>query len=294
MKRMSIKRIFIGAAFFIILPGWMTAQISPYEPEIVKAFADSLYEEGFLVQAEGEYKRFLFSFKENKLESQAASPMFQSSLISLCNIYKTRQDKDGINWLNKNFYSYAKTVTKEKINVLRADFIFKERDAAAFDLFQSDIMEEQKSFSSDFSNLIKASGFLLNNDIPLLQFNVPFFAEQSSDFEKLNELCSSYKTKSPGLALFLSSIIPGCGKWYTGSFPAFFSSFLSIGTFVAGTVVTGIQTEWKSWQPYVFGTCGLVLYIAELYGAYKSAQRYNNALFRALCEETESIYEKIY
>ena len=289
MKKTELKYIFFAAAIFLFLaPGAFAApDPSPYEPQIVTAFADSLYEEGFLNQAEGEYKRFLFS-------ADTSVPEVQTSFLSLCNIYKTHHDKNGINWLNTNFYNFAQTPVREKINILRADFIFQERNAAEFGKFRSEVAKEEDLFSPDFSDLIKVSGLLLDNNIPDFKFYVSLFAEQSSNYEKLNELCSGYKTKSPGLALFLSMILPGAGKWYTGSFGAFASSFLSIGSFVAGTVISGIQTEWKSWQPYVFGVCGAVLYISEIYGAYKSAQRYNDALFRALCEETESIYEKIY
>ncbi len=289
-----IKRIFCGAIFFALFTAVSFAEVSPYEPSVVKAFADSLYEEGFLSQAEGEYKRFLFSF-DNKNDVQPVdSPELQSTLLSLCNIYKVQQNKTGINWLNDSFYAYALPEVKEKISLLRADHIFKERNASAFSDFKTGIANDISLFSPDFSSLIQASDFLLNKDFDSLKFNMPLFAAQSVNFEKLNELCSSYKTKSPGLALFFSMVLPGSGKWYTGSFPAFVSSFVTVGSFIAGMVVTGIQTEWESWQPYVFGTCGLVVYITQLYGSYKSAQRYNDALFRVLCEETENIYGKIY
>ena len=295
MKKVSlIKRVFCCAIFFTILSSASFADVSPYDPPVVKAFADSLYEEGFLSQAEGEYKRFLFSFDSKEAVLSGGNTDIQSSLLSLCNIYKFQQNKTGINWLNDSFYDYASSAVKEKISLLRSDYIFKERDSLAFSDFKAGVANDISLFSPDSSCLIQASDFLLKKDIESLKFNMPLFAAQSVNFEKLNELCGSYKTKSPGLALLFSMVLPGAGKWYTGSFPAFVSSFVTVGSFIAGTVVTGIQTEWKSWQPYVFGACGLVLYITELYGSYKSAQRYNDALFRALCEETENIYEKIY
>ena len=264
---------------------------SPYEPDILFSFANSLYDEGFLNQAESEYKRFLFALTPDSLNSNLK---VQTSLTALTNIYKKQNSVNGIEWLKKNFYSNAQTPVKEKINFVQADFIFKERNAQAFDLFCSSIAFEKPIFTSEFNNLIDASSLLLNNNIDELKELCSYVAGTNPDYEKLNELCKSYKLKSPGLALFLSSVIPGCGKWYTGSFGAFVSSFLSIGSFAAGTVVSGIQTNWKSWQPYVFGACGAVLYITELYGAYQSAKRYNAALYRVLCEETEKIYEKEY
>ena len=289
-----MKKSFLLIAVFIALAGLVHSQNasaaslpSPYEPEVLLAFADSLYNDGFLTQAEGEYKRFLFA----RPEIQPADMGLQSSLISLSNIYKSQNNVKGIEWLRENFYFAAASPVKERMNLVQADFIFQSRDAQAFSAFSSELLPERLELSMGFKDLIDASELLLNKDIGGLKAFCPGAAIRNPDFEELNKLCQSYKLKSPGLALFLSSIIPGSGKWYTGSFGAFTSSFLTIGTFIAGTVVTGIKGSWKTWQPYVFGSCGLVLYIAELYGSYQSAKRYNASLYRVLCEETEKLYE---
>lgn len=264
---------------------------SPYEPDVLKAFADSLYSQGFLSQAEGEYKRLLFALPEEEvLQNQNA----QTSLLALSNIYKKQNNLGGIVWLKENFYSQAQLPVKEKINFVQAEFLFKERNAGNFCNFSDSLLAERKDFSPDLKNLVDVSELLLKNDIGGLRAFTTGLAALNPDYQELNNLCKSYKLKSPGLALFLSSLLPGSGRWYTGSFGAFTSSFLTIGTFAAGTIYTGIKSEWKSWQPYVFGTCGLVLYIVELYGSYQSAKRYNNALYRVLCEETEKLYEKEY
>ena len=65
-----------------------TSTPSPYEPSILKSFADSLYEEGFLTQAEGEYKRYLFSQTDFLQENTD----IQTSLLALYNIYKKQND----------------------------------------------------------------------------------------------------------------------------------------------------------------------------------------------------------
>ncbi|MBO4532085.1 MAG: hypothetical protein J5726_00095 [Treponema sp.] len=268
---------------------------SPYAPSTVKAFADSLYGQGFLTQAEGEYKRYLYSFDFNSQLEASQILEFQSTLNSLCGIYKSQQNKTGVQWLRNNFYGAADNSIKQRMNLLQGKYIFMERNAAAFESFCQPL--ELTAFTADFSSLIKASGLVLNKNIAeLSELCKQTVGEQgeASPFFALGELAASYKLKKPGVALLLSTLIPGSGKWYTGSFGAFTSSFLTIGSFVAGTVVTGIQTNWKSWQPYVFGACGLVLYIADLYGSYQSAKRYNDALYRHLCEETEKIYETLY
>lgn len=294
MKKISIK-LFVISLLLLELPS-LTAQkyVSPYEPAVVKSFADSLFEEGFLTEAEGEYKRYLFSFSQTGFTVPASTPDFQSSLISLCNIYNIQQNKTGAQWLDENFYKFAQPAAREKISNLNAEFIFKERNILDLYVLSYKVEKTRESFSPDFLSLLQVSELLLNKDFQGLKELTPVISTDNEIFSHLNELSLSYKTKSPGLALFLSMILPGCGRWYTGSFAAFTSSFISIGSFVAGTVLTGLKTEWKSWQPYVFGSCALVLYITDLYGSYKSAQRYNDALYRHMCEETEKIYGKLY
>lgn len=295
IKKTLIKKLLLAFAGFLAV-GVLHAAPSAYEPAIVKAFADSLYTEGFFNQAEGEYKRYLFSIENTGALSTTGQQEYQDSLLALCNIYKKHSDVTGISWLKNGFFDSAEPFVKQKINHVQGSFIFKERDSLAFSAFvQSESVAGQSAlFTPEFVNLINASDLVLKKDISGLSELCTGLVTENANFEKLLELSNSYKLKSPGLALFLSAILPGCGKWYTGSFGAFASSFLTVGTFIAGTVFTGIQTEWKSWQPYVFGACGLVLYITDLYGAWQSAKRYNDALFRILCEETDRLYDVTY
>ena len=287
---------FISSIIILFCTGLLFAQPSPFDPPVVKAFADTLYQQGFLSQAQGEYKRYLFSVGNLTELDELGQQEYQDCLLSMCNIYKVQNDKAGITWLKDSFFDVSQPLVKEKINHVQGSFIFRERNADTFSLFASSpaVAGQSSLFTPEFMNLVTASELVLKKDITQLSDFCSEISTQYTDFQKLGQLASDYKTKSPGLALFLSFMVPGCGKWYTGSFGAFVSSFLTIGSFAAGTIYTGIQTSWKSWQPYVFGACGLVLYIADMYGAYQSAKRYNDALFRILCEETERLYDVTY
>ena len=203
-----MKKLIITAMILFSLNNLWSAP-APFAPSTVKAFADSLYSEGFLTQAEGEYKRYLFSVDTSLEDALSADVEFQSSLMSLCNIYKEQENKEGIVWLKQSFYPYAATTLKEKMNVLQAGYVFKERNLTSFSLLEQDFETEGISFSTDFTRVIKASDFVLNRNIKGLS---EFCSEVSADtdlFGTLGQLSSSYKLKSPGLALFLSSIIPG-------------------------------------------------------------------------------------
>ena len=102
-----MKRI-LSAVFFIFILSPIFAQAialsappAPFEPHIVKAFADSLYQEGFLSQAQGEYKRYLFSIDHSADLNEIQEEEYQSSILALCNIYHKQNDKAGITWLKE-------------------------------------------------------------------------------------------------------------------------------------------------------------------------------------------------
>lgn len=294
LKRNKMKKIFSVLLISAVITSSIFSQElpDPYSPFITKQFADSLFQDGFLSEAEGEYKRYIFT------EQNTSAISIQASLTSLCDIYKLQDNKTGINWLYENFLQDANSSLKEKIILLKAETLFLEQNKTEFDLFANEIFSETTGdrplISKDLSYLLSCSNLLLNNDISQMTKLCSKITEQSKYFERLNLLCASYKEKNPFTASIMSMFVPGSGKWYTGSFPAFVSSFLSISSFALGTYFTGTQYQWKSWQPYVLGACGAVLYITDIYGSYQSAKRYNNALYQHLCQETQKIYEELY
>lgn len=282
-----MKKIVIFLYAFIICTVSLTAQDNsknPYGAQLTKEFAFSLYSQGFLDEAEGELKRYLF------MTRQADSECIEKLLY----IYDVNGNIGGINWVLENYYTAENTNLNYMMKVVQGKNVFAQRDADAFSVYKESVLNV--NFSNPvFLPVIDISQLILNRDIEGTKKAVSdIYNGGYSDFEKLNELCLSYKYKSPGLALFLSSVFPGAGRWYTGSFWGGFSSFTKIGSFVFATVYTGVKNEWKSWEPYVFGTCGLFLYVVELYGAYQSALRFNEAEYYHICEEMDKIYELLY
>ena len=180
-RHMIIFLMLITTATYLNAQGF----VSPYEPSVVKAFADSLMEEGFLTQAEGEYKRYLFSLPQGDDISYKTNQTFQSSLAALTNIYNQQNNVNGIEWLKDGFYWQAETLVKEKMNFVQAEFIFKERNYQDFWIFSQSIVPERKDFSPDFKNLIDVSELLLNNDIGGLKAFCKGVAALNSDYEKL-------------------------------------------------------------------------------------------------------------
>src|SRR5574344_2999617 len=64
-----------------------------FESTTVKAFADDLFLNGFLDEAAGEYRRYLFSTES----------IDSSAVVNLAEIYRIQKDADGIIWLGNTF-----------------------------------------------------------------------------------------------------------------------------------------------------------------------------------------------
>lgn len=256
-----------------------------YSAEISKAFAFDLYQTGFYSEAETELKRYFFT---------TTAPIDETAVLTLNSIYNSQDNLSGCQWIFQNLFSKVSLPSQEKLNLVYGRLIFKTQDAEKFAAFRTDISSSFEQYSLDFKNLIQISDLILSKNIEDAKVLTQNAAELNQDFAVLSECIGNYKLKSAGLSLFLSMICPGAGKWYCGSFSQGASSFISIASFVTATVYTGIQSEWKSWQPYVYGSCGLILYIVDCYGAYQAAKRYNQAAYRTLCTTTEDVYEALY
>ena len=280
MKKFLSLSIFV----FIFSLGFLNAQTpDPYEPEMIKAFADDLFQNGFWEEAESEYKRYLFTYDNAGTDTEV--------IFTLATIYHTKKNLDGALWLNNNFASAAPVEISEKLFINASGLAFLQRDK---ELFKNITDKARDDYSPMVKLMIPLSVSLLDKNLPLATELLNTLSMEFKIFLPAANYAKSIKTKSPGLALTLSLFLPGSGKWYTGSFTGFATDFLTVGGFTAGAIYTGIKSEWKDWRPYVFGTCALVFYISDVYGSYKSAQRYNETQYRILCEYVDRVYEEIF
>jgi hypothetical protein len=93
--------------------------------------------------------------------------------------------------------------------------------------------------------------------------------------KELSKEGSIQKRKSPGLALAMSAIVPGTGKFYTHDYIDGIFSMLSIG--VTGyQAIRGFQDKGtKSTYGWIYATVATGFYLGNVYGAFSSAKRYN-------------------
>lgn len=250
-----------------------------YSSEMTKKFADDLYVNGFFEEAGSEYMRYMFMTEK---------PDF-GAFDNLTNIFRNTKNYEKIDWLEQ-YKSIYPQENSGKFNFIHAESMFARKLPFPY---------QNNFFDSDSHQLIVS----LSNEI--LNFNYKKCVEQinsfypdpesaKKEFTILKEQCQNYSEKSPLLALSLSAILPGSGKWYGDSFRSGFGSFLSIGIAGAGTYWCYKEYGISSWRTIALGSSTVISYIVELYGSYQNAKRVNAAKQNNIRNTMSKIYEMEY
>jgi tetratricopeptide (TPR) repeat protein len=97
------------------------------------------------------------------------------------------------------------------------------------------------------------------------------------------------KTKSPFLAGTLSAVIPGLGKVYTKNYGDGFMAFLFTGLNL-WQAYQGFKKEGvHSVRGWIFGAIGFSFYLGNVYGAVKSAEKYNKKIDDDVTNEVKAV-----
>ena len=283
-KAACILSLLITVTATVAAQTFTTSTPSPFDSTTVKLFADDLYLNGFLDEAAGEYRRYLFS----------TSAIDYSAVLTLAQIYKTTDDGDGIIWLADNFTPRVDTMAGFKLKLLEGKTLFSRQDASAYESFASSVDEQILFSSASFKLLLPVSQYILSKDIKSAANLLTTQGSNMTVFAKLLPTCTSYKTKNQAVAVLLSAILPGAGRWYTGSFWGGFSTLFTVASFGVAAWYTQNMYGWSNWRPWVFTGMAAFSYTVELYGSAKSAVRYNDAAYRKIISETEQVYDALY
>ncbi len=96
--------------------------------------------------------------------------------------------------------------------------------------------------------------------------------------------------KSPGIALALSTLLPGAGKFYTKDWQ---DGLISMVTILAAAwqAKTGFSKKGiQSTYGWIYSCMGVGFYSGNLYGSYKAAKKYNRRLDEKLHKQVEDIW----
>jgi tetratricopeptide (TPR) repeat protein len=270
---MKIKILFLFT--FFVLSGLRAQNL--YDLEHSKKFADYLVKTRQFDLGAIEYERLSF-----------LEPNNDTLKIALINCYS----------FNKKYDLAIVRMNKFVDNPLNLDSTFsdlysfnllanKEFDASEAYIQQSlNLSKNKKEFYKGFSYLL-LDEFKKANDYstPLLSSN-----ELLKPIVLLSSEAMLAKHKSPVLAAIFSTIVPGTGKMYTGDWA---DAVISIITFGFAGYQTYRSFDLKGFDKprgYIFGTVAAGFYLGNIYGSYKSAQRYNKRSLKKVHEKIENAF----
>ena len=119
-------------------------------------------------------------------------------------------------------------------------------------------------------------------------------AHKDISYQKLLDRTENIRHKNPALATVLSVAIPGLGKVYTNDWKDGAIAFLLVST-------SALQSYWgfkekgtQSIYGWVFGGLALGYYSGNIYGAYRSANKYNQRQQEQILNDAKRIIFSAY
>lgn len=145
------------------------------------------------------------------------------------------------------------------------------------------IQPQAKTYYQSWSMLIqrkpKESAMLLQHAPADSIFNDLKFSQQQA----LN-----LRMKKPALAAIMSAIVPGSGKWYAGEKKDAAIGFVTIGV-MAYQAWRGFNDKGtKSAYGWISAGLGAGFYLGNIYGAARSAKRYNDRKWNSIHADLEN------
>ena len=114
------------------------------------------------------------------------------------------------------------------------------------------------------------------------------------DLEMLTQKFGKESYKNPGVALGLSALIPGAGKWYAGRRRDALMSFLLTTSNAYLSYRFFKEKGLSSVNGWLFGGFALSFYAGNLFGSYKAAKEYNEGINKAYQDEAKSIIYRFF
>ena len=248
--------------------------IDYYQPENIRKFADYLYAQGDYLRAAGEYQRYLFS-QPTALEDDVLRRIAESYRLGgqpnhavrfLETLLQTQPNSNlaryelGATYFLTGQYDESVRFLKESQNLFQGgEYRWKSQILIGMNTLMQKRWESAIQYFDQFdlSELPKSVG------------------QRASIYKRYAEDGRDLPFKSPLLAGFLSTALPGSGRVYVGrSNDALLTVFL-LGVLgwaaYDGFSENGVSSR-KGWT---FGTLGGIFYFGNIYGSVVAAQTHN-------------------
>ena len=266
------------AIFFAVLccvfPALMAIADSPptdyYQPENIHKFADYLYAQGDYLRAAGEYQRYLFSqptaMENGVLRRIAEGYRLGGQPDRAVQFLETQPDSSltryelGATYFLMKQYDESIRFLKESQNLFQGgEYRWKSQILIGMNTLM------QKRWESAVQHFDQ----LDLNGLPEI------VGHRASMYKGYAEDGADLPSKSPLLAGFLSTVLPGSGRVYIGRpndalLTVFLLGVLGWAAY-DGFAENGVSSR-KGWT---FGTLGGIFYLGNVYGSVVAAQTHN-------------------
>ena len=256
------------------LPVWVaiadSLPIDYYQPANIRKFADYLYAQGDYLRAAGEYQRYLFSqstaFGNDVLRRIAESYRLGGQPDRALQFLQTQPDSNlvryelGATYFLIGRYDESGRFLKESQDLFQGE---NYRWKSQLLIGMNKLM--QKRWESAIQHFDQ---FDLSGAPEAVGHRVSVYKRHAEDGRDL-------PSKSPLLAGFLSTALPGSGRFYVGrSNDALLTVFL-LGVLGWGAYDGFSENGVSSRKGWTLGTIGGIFYLGNIYGSVVAAQRHN-------------------
>jgi hypothetical protein len=266
----------------IILSTFQTVQLKSqdlFDASNSLSFADYLFTAGEYRLASMEYERIVFVDSTN----------LRAKLMLIRSYRMQGEYQRGIARINAFYQNYSdipNDIATETGRLLLHDRQFNEADRLLS--LNNNYSETDRLFLLMSNNMLKEDYEAANL---MVEQNISVHAGFITDYGNILKLEREFKYKSPGLSTFMSAIIPGSGKIYSGFWKDGIISFILISASAYQSYRGFDKNGINSVYGWVFGSLAAGFYIGNLYGSGKSANQHNSEFRQKIHQQVEEIFD---
>ena len=271
---MKIINIFL----LLLLFGTNTVAQDIYNLQNSLEYAQNLYSSHEYELAAQEYERVLFLDSTNT----------KAKLRLIKSFRKTNQTEQAIQRTQK-FFSDMKTMPKGFANEYSKLLVSNQEYKACRNFINQSrtLTERDKDFYLAATNMFETDWEKAH------QLLNPDSNRQNPALIRLQEInreAMSIDYKKPWLSAGLSTIVPGLGKVYSGSWKNGLVSLVFVGLSGWQAYRGFEQHGAKSAYGWIYGGIGLGFYLGNIFGSSKAANKYNFKQNQQIIDKVENIY----
>lgn len=254
-------------------------------------FSQNIYD----IEHSRKYSQYLFDSKQYKLASEELERVL---------FYDRDNDSVKFQLIRAYLLGHEFEMVTKRMDSLYPDPLLMPRNYAleySKALLSVNSIYQARKFISQSQKLTEPDRLYLNLNVDLLDYkwdaaqstfgmikdqNISLDAGYATIFNRIN----TTRYKNPGLALALSAVVPGLGKVYTNNWKDGLFSLIFVGG-TAFQAVRGYKNYGKQSGFFIaYTTVAATFYLGNLYGSFKSANKYNERLRKQIHSEIRSVF----